>query len=75
MTLTAKDVAEIMRLLEQSSFNSLSLEIDGVKLNVQRGAAPARQPGPAELAPQPPALSRNRLSQQCERPHRRLSQA
>jgi acetyl-CoA carboxylase biotin carboxyl carrier protein len=44
MTLTAKDVAEIMRLLEQSSFESLSLEIDGVKLNLQRGsAAPARQ--------------------------------
>jgi acetyl-CoA carboxylase biotin carboxyl carrier protein len=44
VTLTAKDVAEIMRLLEQSSFDSLSLEIDGVKLNLQRGpAAPARQ--------------------------------
>lgn len=56
MTLTAKDVAEIMRLLEQSSFDSLSLEIDGVKLNVQRGsAAPARQFEPAELRQQPPA--------------------
>jgi acetyl-CoA carboxylase biotin carboxyl carrier protein len=44
MTLTAKDVAEIMRLLEQSSFDSLSLEINGVKLNLQRGSAtPARQ--------------------------------
>ncbi len=39
MTLTAKDVAEIMRLLEQSSFDNLSLEIDGVKLNLQRGSA------------------------------------
>jgi acetyl-CoA carboxylase biotin carboxyl carrier protein len=39
VTLTAKDVAEIMRLLEQSGFDSLSLEIDGVKLNVQRGSA------------------------------------
>jgi acetyl-CoA carboxylase biotin carboxyl carrier protein len=39
MTLTAKDVAEIMRLLEQSSFDKLSLEIDGVKLNLQRGSA------------------------------------
>ena len=38
MTLTAKDVAEIMRLLEQSSFDSLSIEIDGVKLNLQRGS-------------------------------------
>lgn len=56
MTLTAKDVAEIMRLLEQSSFDSLSLEIDGVKLNLQRGsAAPVRQTAaPASSAePQP----------------------
>jgi len=56
MTLTAKDVAEIMRLLEESSFDSLSLEIDGVKLNVQRGSASsARQPEPAELQQQRPA--------------------
>jgi acetyl-CoA carboxylase biotin carboxyl carrier protein len=54
MTLTAKDVAEIMRLLEQSSFDTLSLEIDGVKLNLQRGsAAPFRQT--ATPAPSSPA--------------------
>ncbi len=58
MTLTAKDVAEIMRLLEQSSFDTLSLEIDGVKLNLQRGSAvPVRQSAasasPAESQPQP----------------------
>jgi acetyl-CoA carboxylase biotin carboxyl carrier protein len=58
MTLTAKDVAEIMRLLEQSSFDNLSLEIDGVKLNLQRGSAvPVRQPAApassAESQPQP----------------------
>jgi len=56
MTLTAKDVAEIMRLLEESSFESLSLEMNGVKLNLQRGsAAQARQPVPAGAAPQPTA--------------------
>jgi acetyl-CoA carboxylase biotin carboxyl carrier protein len=63
VTLTAKDVVEIMRLLEQSSFDSLSLEIDGVKLNLQRGSAvPARQiaaPGearqPVESQPVQPA--------------------
>ena len=43
MTLTAKDVAEIMRLLEESSFDSLSLEINGIKLNFQRGSQ-ARMP-------------------------------
>jgi acetyl-CoA carboxylase biotin carboxyl carrier protein len=58
MTLTAKDVAEIMRLLEESSFDTLSLEIDGVKLNLQRGSAvPVRQTAAAapsaELHPQP----------------------
>ena len=46
MTLTAKDVQEIMRLLESSSFDSLSLEMNGVKLHLERGstAAPAAQP-------------------------------
>lgn len=57
MTLTAKDVAEIMRLLEESSFDSLSLEIDGVKLNLQRSSAAAlRQTSaapPVESHPQP----------------------
>lgn len=37
MTLTAKDVAEIIQLLEQSCFDSLSLEMDGMRLNLQRG--------------------------------------
>ncbi len=61
MTLTAKDVAEIMRLLEQSSFESLSLEIDGVKLNLQRGSAvqarPASAPVQQPAAAPPPAPS------------------
>jgi acetyl-CoA carboxylase biotin carboxyl carrier protein len=60
VTLTAKDVAEIMRLLEQSGFDSLSLEIDGVKLNLQRGsAAPNRQ----HAAPTPSAESRSQPGQ------------
>ncbi len=37
MTLTAKDVAEITKLLEESSFDELYLEIDGVKLSLRRG--------------------------------------
>lgn len=39
MSLSAKDVAEILRLLEESSFDSLSLEIDGTKLHLQRKSA------------------------------------
>lgn len=42
MSLTAADVAEIMRLVEQSSFDELTLEIDGIKLNLKRGAAAER---------------------------------
>jgi len=61
VTLTAKDVAEIMRLLEESSFDSLSLEMGGVKLNLQRGsAAPAHQvstAAPAAPASQPVATA------------------
>ena len=39
MTLTAADVAEIMRLVEQSTFDELDLEIDGVKLSLRRTGA------------------------------------
>jgi acetyl-CoA carboxylase biotin carboxyl carrier protein len=36
MTLTAADVAEIMRVIEQSTFDELNLELDGVKLTLRR---------------------------------------
>ena len=39
MTLTAADVAEIMRLVETSTFDELNLEIDGVKLTLRRAGA------------------------------------
>jgi acetyl-CoA carboxylase biotin carboxyl carrier protein len=38
VTLTAKDVAEITRLLEDSSFSELHLELDGLKLSLSRQA-------------------------------------
>ena len=52
MTLTAKDVAEITRLLEESSFDELSLELDGLKLTLRRngGAAAAVSGAPAAPA-------------------------
>jgi acetyl-CoA carboxylase biotin carboxyl carrier protein len=62
LTLTAKDVTEIMRILEESSFDSLSLEMDGVKLNLQRGSPlPAHHtadPGPAPVSTAPGILGR-----------------
>lgn len=60
MTLTAKDVAEIIKLLEQSSFDSLSLEMDGIKLNLERGSTarvsqtPNDAPAATSVAPPPP---------------------
>jgi acetyl-CoA carboxylase biotin carboxyl carrier protein len=39
VSLTSADVAEIMRLVEQSSFDELTLEMDGIKLTLRRGAA------------------------------------
>ena len=44
MSLTAADVAEIMRLVEQSNFDELILEMDGIKLCLRRGAPEQSQP-------------------------------
>lgn len=58
MSLTAADVAEIMRLVEQSTFDELTLEVDGMKLCLRRGAAAAVQgaaSSPAIASPPPAA--------------------
>jgi acetyl-CoA carboxylase biotin carboxyl carrier protein len=67
LTLTAKDVAEIIKLLEQSRFDSLSLEMDGIKLNLQRGSTvPVSQihnnaaAETASTAPPPPPSAKAR---------------
>ncbi len=60
MTLTARDVAEITRLLEESDFDELHLEHEGFKLTLRRGAGGARAPTPpaaATAAPQPAAAA------------------
>ena len=55
MSLTAAEVAEILRLVEASSFDEFSLELDGLKLNFKRSAdglgSPERPGGAA-----PPAV-------------------
>jgi acetyl-CoA carboxylase biotin carboxyl carrier protein len=67
VSLTAKDVAQITRLLEESNFDELYLEIDGLKLSLRRGsatnaqsvvdpaAAVAPSPAPPAPSPAPPA--------------------
>ena len=64
MTLTARDIAEITRLLEDSSFDELELEIDGLKVHLKRrggnGDIPrflAKGDEPAEARPLMPAFS------------------
>jgi len=57
VTLTAQDVAEITRLLEESNFDELYLELDGLKLSLRRGGmavpAPSSAP-PSALSAAPP---------------------
>jgi acetyl-CoA carboxylase biotin carboxyl carrier protein len=51
LSLTAKDVTAIMQALEGSSFDTLDLEMNGVKLQLRRsGAAPAPAPRAAVVA-------------------------
>ena len=52
MPLSAADVAEIARLLEESDFEELHVEQDGLKLTLRRGAAPRRE-APGSAAAQP----------------------
>lgn len=56
MSLTARDVAEILRVLEESSFDTLDLDMNGVQLRLRRsGAPPARESSVAPVSA--PALA------------------
>jgi acetyl-CoA carboxylase biotin carboxyl carrier protein len=59
VSLTAKDVAEITRLLEESAFDELCLELDGLKLTLRRGidGDVRAAPGLGVAAPRPFAAS------------------
>jgi acetyl-CoA carboxylase biotin carboxyl carrier protein len=67
VSLTAAEVAEIMRLVEQSGFDELTLEIDGTKICLRRGAVgeasvnvgqPATPAPKASFAPEAAAMAR-----------------
>ena len=62
MSLTAKDVAEIIRLLEQSSFDELELESGDLRLSLRRGSdgAVGAAPPPSLRATSPVARGRRR---------------
>ena len=53
MSLNAKDVERIMKLLEASHFDRLSLEVDGLKLELARGGGAKPVRAPAAPAPAP----------------------
>ena len=75
MSLTSKDLAEITRLLEDSSFDELELEIAGLKVHLRRGASAlsgaaaqiaassdtVSMPLPAALSPTPAVSNDPRL--------------
>ena len=62
MSLTAKDVAEIIRLLEQSSFDELELESGDIKLSLRRGEGGVA-PSTATRSPSPVARGRSKDSE------------
>lgn len=54
MSLTAADIAEILRLVEESTFDEFSLEHDGLKLNFKRTSGSAE---PVSVPDEPTALA------------------
>lgn len=62
MSLTPAEIAELGRLLDQSRFNEMALEMGGFRLKMRRGGGgalrPAASPAPAAVvaAPPPPAF-------------------
>jgi len=58
LSLTAKDIAEITRLLEDSSFDELEIEVGGMKIHLRRSsAAVPRVAAPAAPSPAPAPIA------------------
>jgi acetyl-CoA carboxylase biotin carboxyl carrier protein len=68
LTLTAKDVAEILRLLDQSNFDSFRLEMNGVKLELRRSSAAPEPPSSRSLPEASPALGESAQTKRNVRP-------
>jgi acetyl-CoA carboxylase biotin carboxyl carrier protein len=58
LSLNAKDVAEILQALESSSFDTLDLEMNGVKLQLRRGSAGVPLPTSASRLSDIPASAK-----------------
>jgi len=57
LSLTAKDVSEILKLLEDSSFDELNLEVGDLKLRLRRGANGSFEEAEPDLSPKVEAPS------------------
>jgi len=69
LSLTAKDVAEILQALESSSFDTLDLDLNGMKLHLRRsGAAPAPATRAAPPTPAAPAATPASVARIIEAP-------
>ena len=67
MSLTKKDIDLIQALLEDSQFDRLSVEIDGVKVELARSGAAPKKAAPASVAaPVVAAASSERARQSTE---------
>lgn len=55
MSLTAKEVAEILRALEESTFDTLDLEMNGVQLHLRRSGALSGTGAPSVFGARAPA--------------------
>ena len=65
MSLTAKEVAEILQALEASGFDTLDLEMQGVKLQLRRSGAAA---APANQVATPSAMERATVCSEARDP-------
>jgi len=70
MTLSAAEIAEIMRLIDESSFDELNLEMNGVKLQMRRSGRGPGVPAP-EAGHRLSRPRRMRHHARCKRPRRR----
>lgn len=62
MSLTPAEIAELGRLLDQSRFNEMALEMGGFRLKMRRGGGggalrPSASPAPAAVVAAPPPLA------------------
>jgi len=57
MNLTDEDIDKILKIVEESKFDSLCLEYGDLKLTVGKGVNPFGQPGPGKSDSSPPRVS------------------